>query len=185
MKPKPSIERIHINAAVTWGTMTAELKVTGFSLSVTHTLNNLLGLTCHAAPEQSQDVWDDNQLLSHSPGAECRCSPGCSRPVLPQLCPSAAEPAAVSSCRRGSVSSETSETSTRKSFQKCTCTTENQLCNFNKLGQQASKLLVNELLSCKPLQSHNCKVFHSPPLQPTSLESRQIPQTAAFNLLLH
>lgn len=35
----------------------------------------------------------------------------------------------------------------------------------------------------KPLQSHTCKVF--PPLQPTSLESRLIPQTASFHLLFH
>lgn len=128
-------------------------------------------LTCHVVPEQSQGAWDDNQWLSHSPGAECRCSPGCSRPVLPQLCPSAAEPAAASSCRRGTVTSETpetSETTARKNFQKCTCTDENQLYNLNKLGQQASRLSANKLLSCKLLQSHTCRVFHSPPLQATS-----------------
>lgn len=45
-----------MNAAVTWGTMTVELKVTGFALSVTGTLESLLGLTCHVAPEQSQGV---------------------------------------------------------------------------------------------------------------------------------
>lgn len=154
-------------------------------------INNLLGLTCPVVPEQSQGVWDDNQLLSHSPGAECRCSPGCSRPVLPQLCPSAAEPAAASSCKRGSVTSgtpETSENTARKSFQKGTCTTENQLYNLNKVGQQASKLSANTLLSCKLLQSPICKVFHSSPLQLlplTLLESRLMPQTASFNLLLH
>lgn len=31
-----------MNAAVPWGTVTVELKVTGFAVSVTHTLNSLL-----------------------------------------------------------------------------------------------------------------------------------------------
>lgn len=63
-----------------------QLEATGFGLSVIHTLNNLLGLTYHLIPEQSQGVSNDNQLLFRSLEAKCMCSQGCSRPVLPQLC---------------------------------------------------------------------------------------------------
>lgn len=74
-----------MNSAVTSRRTTAESQVTGFGLSVIQTLDNLLGLTYHLIPEQSQGVSNDNQLLFHSPEAKYKCFQGCSRPVLPQL----------------------------------------------------------------------------------------------------
>lgn len=53
--------------------------------------------TCHWGPGLWWGVWGGSLWLFHSPGAGCRCFPGCSRPGLPQPDPSTALPAAASS----------------------------------------------------------------------------------------